>query len=430
MKVFSLHYLNFSLNIETDRFWEIISMLGSFHLYPTASLLTELVQIFQGKYIVKASLQIEGVTRVTGMAAAEVLEDAEDRARDRVISLFGEIPNTQPQVAIVPAAKPDAAAVTSAVTSRATKQISAKVVDQGESPSKANVANSTIDVKREIIAEPIAVESPKPEVAAAITAIETKTPVAEPIAVESPKPEVAAAITAIETKTPVAEPIAVESPKPEVAAVAITDTQISTASQSQIEEVAVPATIATNTTKTRNTILSETTPQSAVTFDSTPEVSIAPPINQIPAVPIKPEPIPEPLFDPPPLDNFMAPETQTELPLAAVAQPSNVTPFVPRSYNPPTEIGIPDAPAATTTTKRTKKTTQPKDNSDDIAKIAVEMERLRWTIEQGRDYLFQTYRKKSRHSLSEEELRDFRSYLESQPTPIDDTLAIDPIAGF
>ena len=385
-------------------------MLGSFHLYPTASLLTELVQIFQGKYIVKASLQIEGVTRVTGMAAAEILEDAEDRARVRVITIFGEVPNIQPQPTVVEVPKPDvAAAISMDTSSRILEPVAATAVQQTEPTlSVVNVAIGTSKSEKEVA------------------------PVTEAVQVLSSQPEVVAPITVIEKEVaPVTEPIQVLLPKSEVAA--ITDEHsVPTPSEAQPEEVVAQASNVINATKTRNARLSEVTLQETIAFDSTPEVNIAPPINQeisqVPAT-IKPSPIPEPILVRP-LE--IATETQTELPLTAVAPPSNVTPFVPRNYNPPTEIGIPNDVPSTglTTTKRTKKMTQPKDNSDDIAKIAVEMERLRWTIEQGRDYLFETYGKKSRHSLSDEDLRDFREYLESQPTPTDDPLAIDPIAGF
>jgi hypothetical protein len=391
-------------------------MLGSFHLYPTASLLTELVQIFQGKYIVKASLQIEGVTRVTGMAAAEILEDAEDRARERVITLFGEVPNTQPQSTVLEVAKPDIAAAISADTSNTPKPFG-----QAEAPRQEQTPTESLN-------HPNTQRQPEgiSEIVVATTAQLT-----EPTL---PKIDVVTSTAAIEKEiAPVTEPLEVISSKPEV--VAITEKHsVPTPEFGELKEVAPVKTTATiNAIKTSDVTLPEAISQATIAFDSTPEVSIAPAVNQeisqASRVKTKPEPIPEPLFDPP-LENFVPSEIQPELPLAAVAPPSNVTPFVPRNYNPPAEIGIPDVPATTSTTKRTKKTTQPKDNSDDIAKIAVEMERLRWTIEQGRDYLFQTYRKKSRHSLSDDELRNFREYLESQPTPTDDPLAIDPIAGF
>jgi hypothetical protein len=52
--------------------------------------------------------------------------------------------------------------------------------------------------------------------------------------------------------------------------------------------------------------------------------------------------------------------------------------------------------------------------SDTIAQITIQMKRLGWTKEQGRDYLISTYGKKSRHLLSDEELREFLEYLKQQ----------------
>lgn len=50
--------------------------------------------------------------------------------------------------------------------------------------------------------------------------------------------------------------------------------------------------------------------------------------------------------------------------------------------------------------------------------ILVEMQRLRWTLEQGRNYLQQTYGKRSRQQLISSELSQFLNYLKSLPTPI------------
>jgi len=57
------------------------------------------------------------------------------------------------------------------------------------------------------------------------------------------------------------------------------------------------------------------------------------------------------------------------------------------------------------------------DYSDIIARTNVELKRLQWTNEQGRKFLEQTYGKRSRQLLSEQELREFLQYLEQQPTP-------------
>ncbi len=57
------------------------------------------------------------------------------------------------------------------------------------------------------------------------------------------------------------------------------------------------------------------------------------------------------------------------------------------------------------------------DLSDIIAKTSVELRRLGWTDVQGREHLEKVYGKRSRQQLTDPELLDFLSYLESQPTP-------------
>lgn len=58
---------------------------------------------------------------------------------------------------------------------------------------------------------------------------------------------------------------------------------------------------------------------------------------------------------------------------------------------------------------------QPSDRSEEIMKIGIEMKRLGWSTEQGREYLKRTYGKRSRQELDEAELLDFLCYLETQP---------------
>lgn len=60
-----------------------------FARYPTGNLISELIEIYQGKFVVRAALQIEGVTRATGLAAAATIEAAEDTARNRALMIFG-----------------------------------------------------------------------------------------------------------------------------------------------------------------------------------------------------------------------------------------------------------------------------------------------------------------------------------------------------
>ena len=56
----------------------------------------------------------------------------------------------------------------------------------------------------------------------------------------------------------------------------------------------------------------------------------------------------------------------------------------------------------------------PVDLSDVIAQTDVELTRLGWTNVQGREYLQQTYGKRSRRELTDEELMSFLLYLEEQ----------------
>lgn len=57
--------------------------------YPMGSLISELLQIYQEQYIVRAMVQVGGVTLATGLAAAATVEQAEDQARLRALAVMG-----------------------------------------------------------------------------------------------------------------------------------------------------------------------------------------------------------------------------------------------------------------------------------------------------------------------------------------------------
>ena len=74
--------------------------------------------------------------------------------------------------------------------------------------------------------------------------------------------------------------------------------------------------------------------------------------------------------------------------------------------------------AQTATEKKAKAKTSPvaiPDIKDVMAKTEIEIRRLGWTTQQGRNFLLQRYGKRARTLLSDEELLDFLSYLEDQP---------------
>lgn len=280
-------------------------------LYPTASLISELVQIDHGKYIVRASVQIEGITRATGMAAAPTVEEAEDQARSRALMVLGITTTPQPQI---------------------------ESLSEAKSMAEAKTTKSS-------------------DVAQTKENFPASTPPRIPVSAFTPSP--------------------IDTPNLE--------TQPSTP---------IPPTVSATPTIENN----------SQDFEQNLAVS----------------PSPELRLDIQPEDFGVISNSQSEhQPLPEIGS-SNVTLFPQRSHNnTPNEVMA--APAPTT---RKKQKSEPVDQSDDIAKIGVEMQRLGWTTEQGRDYLIQTYGKRSRHLLDSEELRDFLKYLESQPTPV------DPLAGF
>jgi hypothetical protein len=59
----------------------------------------------------------------------------------------------------------------------------------------------------------------------------------------------------------------------------------------------------------------------------------------------------------------------------------------------------------------------PVDLSDIIAQTDVELQRLGWDVNQGREFLEKTYGKRSRHDLTDDELLEFLLYLETQSPP-------------
>ncbi|MBN3886528.1 MAG: hypothetical protein V7K64_18725 [Nostoc sp.] len=294
-------------------------MLAQFQsLYPQGSLISELVQIFQGKYIVRASVQIEGVTRATGMAAAETVEAAEDQARTRALIVLG-ITNA-PQESVVLTSNPI-------------------------SPAQLNPPLNT----KGGLNEPAAYSSVKGE-----DFVSSQWPVTSDKEISIP-------------------PSKGRNIKPEVVT---SNEQYGYSNAAPLNDDTYSQDLGQNFPVTANRELEFDPPVESleITFD-----------NQV--------------------------ENQTFPAISA----NNVTPFTPRSYSPQ------ENPATPSVTGKRKKKAEPVDLSDVIAKTDVELQRLGWTPEQGREHLVKTYGKRGRTLLTEEELHGFLKYLQSEP---------DPIAGF
>ncbi|BAZ52464.1 hypothetical protein NIES4103_51250 [Nostoc sp. NIES-4103] len=289
-------------------------MLAQFQsLYPNGNLISELVQIFQGKFIVRASVQIEGVTRATGMAAAETIEAAEDQARTRALMVLGITNSPQATVAIPP-----------------------KTTSQVQPSPALNTTNTTVGFRESTYSSP-----KDADVGSSHWSLSSGKEISIP---SFPEENINSDIVTTDTRS---------------------------AAKSEIH----------------NQDLSQ-----SLSLPNNQEVEFDTPVKNL-----------EPMSD-----------NQPETPLFSGGLGSNVTPFTPRNY---TQENV----SPHTGTGKKKKKTEPVNLSDVIAKTDVQIERLGWTKEQGREYLKKTYGKLGRSLLSEEELLDFLRYLESQP---------DPVAGF
>ena len=122
-----------------------------------------------------------------------------------------------------------------------------------------------------------------------------------------------------------------------------------------------------------------------------------------PAIATPPIPVPSPTSMPVPSPAKPKP--------APVPAPTEFTYDLPLSAPPEPEPAPAPTPAAPTAVE------EPLDFSDIIARSDVELKRLGWTSEQGRNYLLETYGKRSRQLLSDAELLEFLRFLEGQPSP-------------
>ena len=126
-----------------------------------------------------------------------------------------------------------------------------------------------------------------------------------------------------------------------------------------------------------------------------------------PAIATPPIPVPSPTSMPVP-----APAAPKPAPVAAPTEFTYDLPLLappePEPAPAPAPAPVPAAPPAVE---------EPLDFSDIIARSDVELKRLGWTSEQGRNYLLETYGKRSRQLLSDAELLEFLRFLEGQPSP-------------
>ena len=288
------------------------------HKYPQGSLVSELIKIDRGTYIVKASVRVDSIVLATGLAGAATVEAAEDAARARAIATLSldvdESVNTGVEAERRNAPAPSI-----------------------ESFALSKGCNASQSVRKDLP------HSGLPEVSSAFPPVNT------------------ARTTSVQT-----EPIA--------------------------------------------------TP---VTSSASPKVSAQPNVNFS-----KSQPQPQQVSQEQPL-------TPVTVPLKPVVETTESNP------EPEANQAVDSEPAPTnslfgdTFTAQTPIEPVIEDSSDSISeeqeamdfneikqKTDIEIRRLNWTKDKGREFLMSRYGKKSRLHLKDEQLLEFLRYLETLPNPV------------
>lgn len=277
--------------------------------YPTSALLTELVQVQEGQFIVKAIVQISGSAIASSMAVAPSLEDAEDQARLRVLALLGVSSSINRAVPPPPIPSLDPLPPKS----------------NGFAPLPPPAPPNWLDSELPVPELPTIPTTPEPLPAPAPLPVPDEIPdyFVEPLE-ENPE----SAVTSFED---------VSEPAP-------------------IEEFAAPTPVKESRDRPASKPKKGSRAEAAIEALRQAEAAAA----QIPPIT---------MADPPPT----APTPEQPLP-------------------------------------------EPDDLSFLIAQTDIEMDRVGWTKQQGRDYLKATYNKSTRQRLDADELMDFLNYLRALPS--------------
>lgn len=280
--------------------------------YPTGSLISELLTIYHGKFVVRVSVQVEGVTRATGMAAAETPELAEDRARIRALAVI-EIDKTR-----------------------------AESVETSEVHTD-NISNLA----------PLSYAEPKKEPIYSVP----------PLAQQVSAPEA--------------------PPSPLLPLIPRGDHATSEDAKGELRRLEPDFPLLTLVPRESHASSEDGGElRSRLASDESPPVSV---------------------------------DTQNGSTEEAANSLGDVTPDLPLDYTPEESA---DSLAQTNAEIEMRKSV-PVDLSDAIARTSIELKRLNWSNQQGREYLKKQYGKRSRQELTDEEMLEFLHYLESQPTSVE-----------
>lgn len=144
------------------------------HKYPQGSLVSELIEIDGGTYIVKATVQIDNLVLATALAGATTVEAAEDAAKERAIAtlFLDQLSNHQPDISPATAFQTNTAPLEaqpdpswSSQPQKASERTSNhKIVNFSKPQAEAAHQNQGQDATPETITPAIPAAVPSPEI--------------------------------------------------------------------------------------------------------------------------------------------------------------------------------------------------------------------------------------------------------------------------
>ena len=321
--------------------------------YPTSGLLTELVQIHADHCVVRAIVQLGNTMLATSLAAAITVEQAEDQARLRVLALVGIRPAT---LADLPA-----------MADLSKMPFS----NFGTPPSVTTQPITTQPITTQPITEAFQDTVLPPAIGrAGHESVTSKTDVSAAIVSPPPLPP-----------TPSFEPPAL--------------------TKAALPLIVYPSDVALE-------------PIDAPDDEDEPfeSESLEPESFEPQSFEFEPEPFEPESFEP---ESFESEPFESE-PLVAKQEAANPSPDEPATTDQQAPKSKPRKPSTSkeVSAVETASSTS-RDLSSLISQIGVEIDRIGWSKRQGSTYLQKTYGKKTRSELTDDELEDFLTYLNTQP---------------
>lgn len=390
--------------------------------YPSGGLVTELLTIHDGNYVVRALVNVGDRAIATGMAAAPTVEAAEDQARLRALQVFNQLSNPialtesptltpqflptglplQPNMPIPAAANvsvsPNLNAATNASIS-APLNAAANTATSSPHPIQSPVVPTPINGATGMASTPSTVTA-QPVASSASQATKAKNAINPSSSSAASVPDTsdwsvdlsAAPDSTLPTNFSITSVSAKTSPKP-VADLYAAATEAS-------EENVVQPWEASSTSDLDQPQSSISTMQNDPVQNDDVQNDTASDDHQ--AIPFFGDDPLEPEF---PAEDFASP-MEDEAAVSAKSTKAKPAKSAKSTKTSSSKASANSAPAS-----------QVIDRSDEIAQIDVEMRRLGWSKQDGRQHLEQTYNKRSRQQLTDDELLAFLAYLQAQPSP-------------